>query len=546
MKKILALDYIFLGILVFIITLQPYFMYGAINYYESGIYLPQINEFLHGKVLYRDMFILRGPLEIFMPAYLMQLFGKHIAVLNGYFYFGTVLTLIIYAVFALRVFSTRGFAYLFTLVVVARTFPRVCFNIWGGIRFGLGILAILLAINFLKRKNSFWLFFAGLVSSFAFWTSFEMGILSFISLVAMLCVYGYLEKENIKTILGHMSIYAIGAILASTPFIYYLFLNNALHFYIDSIRVVLSSMTKVFDPSLCFDTPMNLKEFLLAFSPLNHNFKYTLPFFFYLFIAIYLFKGFIKNKAKILDLPIIPVFIYGIFLYKSTLRDIEGPQYRMALQPLLLIMFFYLERFHLYLNQKKGMVSGIKRPLIFFLILLIPLYSVIFSVHKYNKRFFIFSEARRIILNKTHAAIPYADPQPTPLKSDRAKGVIVPQAQAMEIDGVVEYISSHAQAREIVFAFPDIGLYNFLTDRPPLGRFYSAEFSFMEPAWFEEMMADIKSKRPRFVICAKEFTRLKPFMPTVGKYIQKMSQFLQENYKIRKSFETVNVLERKI
>ena len=85
-----------------------------------------------------------------MPAFLMKMFGIHIGMLNTYFYFGTVLTLVIYAIFALRIFNTRGFAYLFSLVLIARTFTRVTFAIWGGMRFSFGILAVLLAVNFLN------------------------------------------------------------------------------------------------------------------------------------------------------------------------------------------------------------------------------------------------------------------------------------------------------------------------------------------------------------------------------------------------------------
>ena len=95
------LDWLVLALILSVVTLQPHFMHGAINFYETGIYLPQISEFFHGKVFYRDMFVLRGPLEILMPAYVMKHFGTHIGVLNAYFYFGTVLTLIIYAIFSL-------------------------------------------------------------------------------------------------------------------------------------------------------------------------------------------------------------------------------------------------------------------------------------------------------------------------------------------------------------------------------------------------------------------------------------------------------------
>ena len=68
----------------------------------------------------------------------------------------------------------------------------------------------------------------------------------------------------------------------------------------------------------------------------------------------------------------------------------------------------------------------------------------------------------------------------------------------------------------------------------------------MDSKWFEEMFEELKNAKPRFIICSKEFSRLKPFISTIGKYIETIDHFLQENYEIRKSFSTVNVLERKM
>ncbi len=542
-NKTSTLDYLFLALIVSVVTLQPHFMQGAINFYETGIYLPQISEFFHGKVFYRDMFVLRGPLEILMPAYLMKKFGMHIGALNAYFYFGTVLTLVIYAIFASRIFKTRAFAYLFTLVLVARTFPRVTFAIWGGIRFGFGILAILLAVNFLKARKTAWLFLAGIVTGLALWTSFDVGAFSIISIAAMLVCFGYFEEE-MEFCLRHLMVYFTGILLVSAPFVFYLFLNDAFMPFVSTLKTTLIAhcRTDVFDPALYFETPRNFKEFLLAFSPTNHNFKYTLPTLLYLPVGIYLFYRIIKRRNTLFDIAMMPVFIYGLLLYKAAFRDIEGPQYRIALQPVLLIMFFYLERIYVFVKNIKVRL-GFKKVLAVLFIVLVPLYSVAFSLYKYNKRFFIFKEVRSLVVNRTHAAIPYAGREPMAIESGRAEGVIVPAHQAREIDLAVEYIRLNTDERETVFTFPDLGAYNFFIDRPPLGRFYTAEFSFFHPAWFEELMSELKRKRPRYVICARNFSRLEQLRPTLGKYLDEVEGYLDKNYKIARSYSTVNIFK---
>lgn len=535
------LDFLFLVLIVSLVTLQPYFKHGAINFYETGQYFPQINEVFHGRVLYRDMFVMRGPLEMLMPAFLMKLFGKHISLLSAYFYFGTVLTLIIYAICSLRLFSTRLFSYLFTLVLTARTFTRVCFAIWGGIRFGFGILAILLAINFLRRKKTIWLILAGMATSLGFLTSVEIGVFSFISIFVMFCFLVYCEK-NINEALKHMLIYLMGTFVVCVPFILYLFFHNAFIYYISTLKIVIFRMTDVFNASLVFSTPADFKDFLLAFSPWNHNFKYTLPFFFYFFIGIYLFRKIITKKITVPDISILLIFIYGVFLYKGAFRDIEGPQYRMALQPLLLIMFFYLERIYIHIKKIRPRFS-LKKILVWFFIFLVPFYSVGFSLYKYNKRFFIFKELKSLIVYRRHIDIPYTDPEPLAIKSERAKGVIVPGHQVRDIDAVVSYITSNTEKREIVFTYPDLGTYNFLFDRPPLGRFYTAEFSFMHPQWFEELISDLESKKPRFIVTTNDFSRLEQFRPTVGTYLDQIHEYLAKNYKTVESYTRVKILE---
>ncbi|NQT75350.1 MAG: hypothetical protein HQ566_02385 [Candidatus Omnitrophica bacterium] len=536
------LDWLALALIVSVVTLQPHFMHGAINFYETGIYLPQISEFFHGKVFYRDMFVLRGPLEILMPAYLMEHFGKHIGVLNAYFYFGTVLTLIIYAIFALKIFKTRGFAYLFALVLVARTFPRITFAVWGGIRFGFGILAILLAVNFLRTRKTLWLFLAGIVSGIGFWTSFEIGAFSIISIIAMICFFAYFEKD-IETAIRPLFTYIIGILIVSFPFIFYLVSHSAFIPFVSTLKTTLIALcrTDVFDPALCFETPRNFKEFLLAFSPTNHNFKYTLPTLLYVPVGIYLFFRIIKRNNTLFDIAMIPVFIYGLLLYKAAFRDIEGPQYRIALQPLLLLMFFYLERAYIYVKNIKS-AAFLKKALAVLFIVLVPLYSVVFSLYKYNKRFFIFKEVKSLVADRRHTAIPYSEPEPLAIESGRAKGVIVPSHQARDIDLAVEYIRLYTDERETVFTFPDLGAYNFFTDRPPLGRFYTAEFSFLHPAWFEELMSDLKREKPRYVICATNFSRLEPFRPVLGMYLDEVTEYLDENYSIVRSYTNIKIL----
>src|SRR3989338_7143501 len=185
-QKPIYTDVLVLAIFTVLITLHPYFLHGKINIFEVGLYLPGIQSVLNGEIPYRDVFHLRGPLELYVPALLMKFFGVHIGVLYSYFYVGSVICLIFCVLVAKELFKTRFVLYLFVPVLIARTFPRVVFTYWGGMRYALGLLTVWFIIKFFKKEKPRWLLGAGIVSALASLTSIEMGIYAGLGALAAL------------------------------------------------------------------------------------------------------------------------------------------------------------------------------------------------------------------------------------------------------------------------------------------------------------------------------------------------------------------------
>ena len=114
--------------------------------------MPGINAILDGLVPYRDFFYLRAPFELYMPAFLMSVWGQDLTVLYVYFYAGNVLCLVMGVLIAKELFRTRLILYLMVPILVARTFPRVIFSIWGGMRYAFGLIVLWCFIKFLRRQ----------------------------------------------------------------------------------------------------------------------------------------------------------------------------------------------------------------------------------------------------------------------------------------------------------------------------------------------------------------------------------------------------------
>jgi len=536
------LDYMFLTLLIGMATLQPYFMHGGIIFHEAGIYLPCIDAIFKGEFPYRDIFVYRGPFEIYIPIFLMNIFGKSIIVLRGYFYIGTVLTLIICVFLGKQLYRLRSFSYFMALVLTAKTFARVSFADWGGIRFGMGILALLITVIFLRREKPLLIFLAGVISGFALFISFEIGLFSAAAIIVTLILYWILGFSRMKY--RAIILFSIGFSMVAIPWLIYFYVNKALLPYFDTIIKVARDGTKVFDVPAVQGSPRNIKEFIAALSPFNHNIKYMQPFFLYLGVSIYFIWKFLKRRFNIRDLMVMCVTIYGIFMYYGAFRDIEGPQFKMALQPAIIVLYVFLENLYIFSrNSRVTEKTSFRKILIYFIIVTIPVFSIVYPLRRYKKRFFIFKYAKEFFIEKKGRDILFPKASHSALELDRAKGIIVPDWQRDELIEVTQYIKENTTQDDILFTYPDVGAYNFLTDRPALGRFKTSMFSWMQVEWHRELMDDLRTKRPRHILHKKKYPQIEPYLPRVKPYREEMYNYIRENYKIVKDIGNIEIYQ---
>ncbi len=356
-----ALDALVLSVFTALITWQPYFMHGKINLFEVGLYLPGINSILHGGVPFRDFFHLRGPFELYMPAFMMKIFGVHIGVMFFYFYAGTILGLILCAWIGKELYKTRYVLYMMVPVLVARTFPRVVYNFWGGMRYALGLLALFCAIKFFKKEKPLWMFLAGVASCAGGFISIEIGVCSVAGIMAAFAFSFIFRLQTAKTIFNGIRFYLLGIMAVAIPFLTYLYLNKALLLYVESVVTVVINLHRVINGHLVAVYPENAVEAISAMvNPGAKNFRHMTPS--YLYIGVLLFLAYrIKNK-KIdkTDIAIVCLATYGIIMYNSSFRGIWAAQFEMALQPEKILLFLFLERFYLYLRDKKNILVQTK------------------------------------------------------------------------------------------------------------------------------------------------------------------------------------------
>lgn len=512
-------DALLLSAFTIVITFQPFYLQGQINIFEVGLYLPGINGILHGLVPYRDFFHLRGPFELYMPAWMMTIFGKNIAVLSAYFYLGTILTLVACVFLAREIFKTRFMLYLMVPVLVARTFPRVVFTYWGGMRYAWGILALWCAIKYFKRKKSIWILWAGIGAACGLLTSVEIGVASIVSILGVLTFSHAFKLQERKTFLKTLGMFLGGIAAVGLPYLFYLLATGSLYPFIESVYTVVFSLPKVINNRFASVYPTNLAELITAMViPTGENFRHMTPLYTYVFYLVYLCHMLRQKKTEAVHWGLLSLTLYGGIIFYAAISNLWGARHEMALQPEKIVLFFIFERVYLLaLEKRHGLMvyaapvgthgkNNIKVCLINALIFCFIVFSIGYSIDRYNKRFFAVKFLKNLAAGRNMSEIkPLAGDESRALTIERAKGMVVPSLQANELETVVHFIQENTKPGEIVFMYPELGAYSFFIDRPFLGRFPMATFSWLNENWHKELFAQLTTLKPRVAVVAKSF-----------------------------------------
>ena len=544
------------GLIVFVIfiTFQPFYMQHEIIMMETGIHLPAINALFHGAVPYRDFFFLRGPLELYVPALMMKAGGLNSALLPLFYYAGTILTLVLCVILGGELFRSRAIFYTMIPVFVARTFPRISYYYWGGMRYAMGFLVLLCLFYFFKTKRQRWALLSGILCALSCLITLEAGFSAAVAILAAFAFAWFFQIDEIKFLKRSFLMFGLGLALVFVPYVIYLIQTGSLKMFIESTYVVLMLSNKAF-PGASGIKPETPLQFLLACFPGNQFFKYMSALWCYVF-----FTGFLAYKARQRQFTwvhafLVGVMFYGLVLFAAAFRKIEGHHFEMALQAEKFIYFFLMEvvLFWGWSRLTARHASGSARqPWAYFAALLIFFSSMAYAFQRFDQRFTMVKFIEREVFHqKKVKGLSLLEDQPTAaLNIERAHGHIVPRWQEQEIREVVDFLRANTQSNEAVFCFPEVGSFNFWADRPFVGRFPIATFAWMYEPWYQELFKDFQKTKPHYVVMThvghRTFPQLWYFRnPRNKERFEEMTKFILDNYVEIKSFESAGIYERK-
>ena len=128
---------------------------------------------------------------------------------------------------------------------------------------------------------------------------------------------------------------------------------------------------------------------------------------------------------------------------------------------------------------------------------------------------------------------------------ERIGPILVEKNQAKEIESVTKYIISNTSKNEPVFAFPEHSLYNFLADRPAVSRFYIAAYAHTMDEWKTELLTELQSHPPRYIIYSHQLSNLAKAIGRKTELLPEVIEFISENYVIEKNFSNISIYRKK-
>jgi len=521
-----------LMILAMAIMWDPDYLHQQLNLFEWGLYLPGIDAVSQGQVPYRDFLHLRGPFELYAPALFMKTFGFRADVLAGYFYFGTVLTVLASVLIAFELIGQRFLLYSFVLIVVTRTFPWVVFTFWGGMRYAWGLLALWTLVKFFKSDRRGWLAAAGCLAAISAWTSVEIGASVVIAFLVVATMSRQVRSKSWLFFAGFLSI--------SVPYGIYLLSQHAFMPYLQDQWTVVTHNGKTFLE--VYPVPDTIAKLVHAvFVPGDINFHQMTPMYCYAgFLGYYAWR-LNRREATVLDHAVLAVAVYGLMIFASGFRSLWASVFEMSLQPEKIVLFYLLGQAIVRAQQQFSRIKWVG------LLLLAGVFmsSMIFSIGHFDRKFYKFSWGYRLIsgkhVKKTH------EPESV-IDLPRIRHMTIPQWQAEDIEQLKTFVDAHVPEHEKIWMYPELGSMYFLVNRPWVGRFPQATLSWEDEDWFADYEKALESDPPKFAVVDKVipfyFDSIYFLVPANRAKHERMMLFLHDHYAVTGQTPTYFIYQR--
>lgn len=492
---------------------------GDINLIDEGQFGAWANHMLHGKQMFKEIYITYGPLYVY-PLYLIfKILGPSMFIVRFYLLLGTALgviaaNLIMYHLDLNR--NIRRIAILLLILLPGMT-----------LRQGIGLLTIFLIMNNYNAKplNNF---FIGCLITITLLVSPEIGILIMIILFVFY-FYKLLYDRNISINLMGVFSLLTGLFISILIFVYWSIKEGWFYAYLYSTIDVFKTYSGIDLPNgQNFPNPLQLiPHSLEILSWIKYLFSKELLLYwlllFYLISIFYLFTKFILRNLSKNETKIAIIVFLGMGLYVILLGRYGIGHFFFVLQPAIIIESFFINSLFFYLKkEKKDLIGRILAIIGIFLICLFLLRLIsIFRPH--FSEFFNNLSYIRFTSNNNINTI----------------GIInISSMQKKHFKIIRNFISKNTKKSDYVFFFNDEPMMYLLVDRINPTK-YDLPFIANTKEKRLNLLNDLTVNNPRFII--KDKSTWDVDNVSNEKRQPEIVQFIKENYKQCKIMKSVYV-----
>jgi len=342
-KTLIIAEIIIFCILAFLVgsaqTVSPF--HEDLNLIDEGQFAAWANLMLHGKMMFRDMYIVYGPLFVYPIYLLFKIFSPTAFMVRVFLNFGSIVGIIILNLIMLDLKIKRFGRYLLNFLMILLPILTL--------RQAIGWISIYLLILIITKKNLFYSFLTGISISATFLISPELGIIVG-AFTLLYYVFLLISDLNGIRILKSFFVWIVGLFIPLIIFSLWSYKEGWFLSYLVNTKSVLVDFSGINVPN-----GQNIPD-IFALLPTKFSIFGWLKFLFskeiyvyytiiiHIFLLIYLTVRRILNLKLEDDKIIFIILMYGIsFLYLYIGRPDFGHLF-FGLSPVLLILIYYFDK----------------------------------------------------------------------------------------------------------------------------------------------------------------------------------------------------------
>jgi hypothetical protein len=511
-----ALGWLAVSLVMVALAYEPNFAHGYINYNESGQHLAAIAELARGSLLFRDIFVQYGPLHYYIPLGAFEALGYSIATLRGYFLVGEIAGLLAAYALAREVIGRRFLAGVAGIALVVLSHHPFWSTRWGGWRFAFVYLAVLALLRFSRTRRAGWMIASGVSTALAFLHTYDAAAAAGAGALAYL-VFEWAARRDFSELTRTSGLYAVGIAATLLPFAIFLFATDTVGDFWRQLPLA--------NPGRAWLQPFGVED-------LSSTILFPAGIFL-LSIGMVIREAAGGQWREGRTLGLVVLVSSGGLLYASAFRAIRGPQFETSLPIAVILAVYWLGEAWTYFEAARespqdrlrgGLaLAGVVLGILAFGLADIRAYAggpLAWGRYQLNKAHWVPRHVGADVLNDDFRVIAVEG-------AGRAR---VPGWQAEEIEGITAYVVEALPPGEPLFAYPDLGIFNYFAKRPHITRFQIPILAAASPAWSEELMDALREKRAGVALVGKGLSTVARATRHTGEYLPEAQAFILANY----------------